>query len=140
TITPTPTPLGPHNFQRGVPVLSLTGHTDAVWFSTWDKTGRYLATAGQDQSVMVWDLGSSLQKKSTGIQTITKPLSSWKLDKVINNNQICWSADGRKLLVATNDHKIQLLDVFANPNAKTTPSAYYDSSKIDINNTSSLFD
>jgi len=130
----TPAP-GPHKFQPGVPVLSLTGHTAAVWFSAWDKSGRYLATCGEDHSVMVWDLGS-LQKKGSSVQSISTPLHSWKYSASVLDYGISWSLDGRKLLVAVQaEHKMHLQDVFS---AQDSSTDIVDISKIDVNNSLSI--
>src|SRR3989441_4229555 len=56
---PRPTP-GPKNLMAGVPLLSLTGHTKGGLNARWDPPGRYLATAGEDSSVLLWALASTV--------------------------------------------------------------------------------
>lgn len=119
---------GPGKLQAGVPVVNLIGHTAAVWASVWSPDGRYLATGGEDHSIMVWDIGATLQKKSTGVQTLSTPLRSWKYDNTIYNNRMCWSPDGRKLLVSLGQSKMYLLDVFGHEDA--TPTYVFDQNKL----------
>jgi serine/threonine protein kinase len=127
--TPTSKPvIGPTKLQDGVPVVSLTGHTAPVWTAVWSPDGRYLATGGEDHSVMVWDIDTMLQKKQSGVQTLSKPMRSWKYDKNIYNNRICWSPDGHKLLVSLGQSKIYLLDVFGKEDA--TPTYIFDQNKV----------
>lgn len=116
---------GPHKLIPGVPLLSITGHSRAVWNAVWDPSGRYLATAGEDQSIMVWDVGSSLQKKPNSIQVLSQPLRRWKFNAAIYSDNLAWTADGR-MLVATilaDENKVQVLDVFGK---KTDPTVYID--------------
>jgi len=128
-IGPTPTAaVGPIKLQAGVPAVNIIGHTAPVWASVWSPDGHYLATGGGDHSVMVWDIGTTLQKNPTGVQTLSKPLRSWKFDTTIYNNRICWSPDGRKLLVSPNQSKLYLLDVFGNGDA--TPIYVFDQNKL----------
>jgi serine/threonine protein kinase/WD40 repeat protein len=121
---------GPRKLIAGVPTLSLTGHTAAVRNAVWDATGHYLATAGDDGQVMVWDIISALQKAGTGSQTISSPLRSWKFADSIYSDHLCWSADGSMLLatVAGEKNRIELLDVFGQ---NTRPATYQDSSQTD---------
>ena len=44
-----------HNIPR-VPVHVFRGHTDEVWFVVFSNTGRYLASASKDNTVIVWDV------------------------------------------------------------------------------------
>jgi serine/threonine protein kinase len=126
-LSPTPA-IGPIKLQAGVPVVNLIGHSATVWTAVWSPDGRYLATGGEDHSVMVWDIGTTLQKNRTGVQTLSKPLRSWKYDANIYNNCICWSPDGRKLLVSLGQSKIYLLDVFGKEDA--TPAYVFDQNKV----------
>ena len=120
---------GPSHLIPGVPMLSLTGHSDEVWNAIWDPTGRYLATAGQDTRIMLWDIGNLLQKNTGSFQSVATPLKSWKLSGEIYSNQLCWSGDGRFLLatfIGDNDtNNVSLLNPFNND---TNPIAYTNAS------------
>jgi len=125
--TPRPTP-GPHKLIKGVPLLVLTGHSGFVWDAAWDPSGRYLATAGDDTRVMLWDIASYLKKGTSGVQSINKPVRSWKFTDTIYDNCLGWSADGRTLavVIATETNKIHLIDVFG---SSSTPHLYQDASQ-----------
>jgi serine/threonine protein kinase len=75
---PTPVP-GPQKLIKGQPLLSLTGHNKSVSGVAWDPTGRYLVTGSEDTHVMLWDIGSYLQKGAAGFQSIATPAHDWKL-------------------------------------------------------------
>jgi len=119
---------GPHKLIKGVPLLILTGHTSPLWEAAWDPSGSYLATAGEDTHVMVWDIASSLTKGANGVQSIKKPVRSWKFADTIFDDCLCWSADGRTLAVVVSGeiNKIHLLDVFG---SSSTPHLYQDASQ-----------
>ena len=123
--TPTPTPApGPKKLMSGVPLLSLTGHSDIVRNVVWHPHGRYLATAGDDTHVMVWDVGSALQKSSGNIQTLSQPLYNWKLNDRLEDNHLHWTSDGRYLVASTTtSNAFYVLDV-STPNSQ--PQKYSD--------------
>lgn len=127
--TPTPTPApGPQKLMSGVPLLSLTGHNDIVRDVVWHPSGRYLATAGDDTRVMVWDVGSALQKSSNSVQTHSQPLYSWKLDNKLADNYLHWTSDGRYLVASTNDsNAFYVIDVFT---SNSQPQKYSDAAQI----------
>lgn len=104
SVTPTPTPIpGPHAFVSGKAVLNITGHSDIVNVVAWDPSGRYLASAGKDTRVKVWDLGSILQKSPASLQTINQPLHQWKFADEVFSSNLAWSPDGRSLAVSAFD-------------------------------------
>lgn len=111
TVKPTP---GPHKLIAGIPLLNLTGHSDQVWNAVWHPSGRYLATAGDDTRVMLWDIGGQLQKGSKSFRTVPTPLRQWKFSSNIEVNGITWVANGRYLAVSvlTENNKIYLIDAF----------------------------
>ncbi len=119
-----PRPLpGPNKLVPGVPVLSLTGHMQGVTVAKWDPTGRYLATGGEDTYVMLWDLGSYLQKGPVNFQSLATPARRWKLASPILTNGLCWSADGQTIAVVTGESRIFLFSAFS---SASTPQIYQD--------------
>lgn len=123
-----PTP-GPHKLIAGIPLLSLTGHSDQVWNAVWHPSGRYLATAGDDTRVMLWDIGGQLQQGSKSFRTVPTPLRQWKFAGNIEINGISWVANGKYLAVSvlTENNKLYLLDAFKG----STPVLYTDTSLTD---------
>jgi serine/threonine protein kinase/WD40 repeat protein len=117
---PHPTP-GPQKLVKGTPILSLTGHSDSVENVAWDPSGRYLATGGYDSNMMLWDIGSYLQRSTTGVQSISKPLHKWALSNKVLSNALCWSPDGQTIGVAIGDSEIRLFDASSNAD---TPHVY----------------
>lgn len=123
--TPTPV-LGPIKLVAGVPVLSLTGHTDGVWTASWSPDGRYLMTAGKDGNIMLWDIATNL-KQSAATPAVATPKHSWTVAGIKFANLtdgVCWTLDGQKL-VAGNDFtdKVYVLDAFG---TSDTPTVYND--------------
>jgi serine/threonine protein kinase len=123
SISPPRSSQGPSKLVPGVPVLSLTGHTQGVTVAKWDPMGRYLATGGEDASVMLWDLGSYLQKGPTTVQSLSTPARTWKLSSPISTNGLCWSADGQSIAVLTGESRIFLYSAFS---SASTPQIYQD--------------
>lgn len=123
TLTPV---LGPRELVAGVPVLSLTGHTDSVWTASWNPNGRYLMTAGKDGNIMLWDIGTNL-KQSAANPTLATPRHSWTVAGIKFANLtdgVCWTLDGQKI-VAGNDFtdKAYVLDAFG---TSDNPTVYND--------------
>ena len=124
---------GPRHLIPGIPVLNLTGHTDEVLNVIWDPSGRYIATAGQDTRVLLWDIGSALQHNPNGFQTLATPMKSWKFAGEIDSSSLCWSADGRSLVVSIGGddvNKVYLINPF---DKNMTPITYTDTNA-DSNN------
>jgi len=119
---------GPHKLIKGIPLLVLKGHSSALNDAVWHPGGHYLATAGDDTHVMLWDIASYLKKGASGVQSINKPVRSWKFSNSIPDNGLCWSADGRTLavVVPTVNNTIYLLDAFG---SGSTPHVYQDASQ-----------
>ncbi|HET9921516.1 MAG TPA: serine/threonine-protein kinase [Ktedonobacteraceae bacterium] len=111
--------VGPKHLISGVPLLSLVGHSQPVRVARWDPTGRYLATGGEDDTVMLWDIASTVQPNATSIQSLATPLRSWKLSSNILASGLCWSADGHTLAVVTGENKIYLYNALSNGSAPT---------------------
>ncbi len=109
---------GPQKLISGIPLLALTGHSNYVTNVVWNPNGRYLASAGQDTRVMLWDIESYLKQQSSGFQTVSTPTRVWKFAKEIAESHIDWSHDGHTLgvtdLITT---KVHLLDAFGKSDA-----------------------
>ena len=119
-------PAGPRKLMAGVPLLSLVGHTQPVRVARWSPGGgRYLATAGEDAYVMLWDISGNIQPSSNDIQSLSKPLRSWKLPENILAGSLCWSPDGSTLAAVTGSNKVYLMRISVSGG---TPTIYQDSS------------
>lgn len=79
----------------------LQSHNDEVWLVQFSHNGKYLASASNDRSAIIWEVdenGSvSLKHKLTGHQ---KPISS-----------VCWSPDDRQLLTCGVGETVRRWDV-----------------------------
>ncbi|WP_028808721.1 WD40 repeat domain-containing protein [Streptomyces canus] len=80
----------------------LTGHTGAVYLTSFSPDGKLLATAGYDRTVRLWDVSDRRHPKALG-----KPLAggtSWVSSAV-------FSPDGRTLASAGDDGRIRRWDL-----------------------------
>ncbi|MFF7644297.1 AAA family ATPase [Streptomyces canus] len=80
----------------------LTGHTGAVYLTSFSPDGKLLATAGYDRTVRLWDVSDRRHPKALG-----KPLAggtSWVSSAV-------FSPDGRTLASAGDDGNIRRWDL-----------------------------
>ncbi len=112
--------------QAGVPVLLLTGHSNDVRSVCWNPKGRYLASVGGDDLVMVWDLDRSLTSLTTqSISTVPRADAIWSIGENLHWKLLTWSPDGRRLALPVPQQPwsyqggsqcVAIIDVFA-PNA-----------------------
>lgn len=120
---------GPQKLISGIPLLALTGHSSDVTNVVWNPNGRYLASAGRDTRVMLWDIDSYLKQKPNSFQTIATPIRAWRFTNEILESHIGWSHNGQTIgvtdLITT---KVHLLDVFGKNN---TPQEYVDTGLAD---------
>ena len=58
----------------GQELLTLKGHTDAVWSVAWSPDGKRLATGSLDQTTKVWDAvsGQELLTLRTALQPVLR--------------------------------------------------------------------
>jgi len=109
-------PPGPLQFTPGKPLVHLISHQDMVSNVAWDSSGRYIASASQDQHVMLWDVGGLLRQKSARLQVMSQPRRKWQFEQNIAAifEILHWTSSGRELIVSGMDSgSFLLLDPFA---------------------------
>ena len=96
---------GVQNTQTDTPVLTLTGHTDAVTFVRWSPDGTYIASGGLDGTVLVWTTndGKTHMSANSTVQPPINPNYVWSVDWLPKK-------DVAQFAVSFTDGTIQVLD------------------------------
>jgi WD40 repeat protein len=92
-----------HDFATGEVSALLRGHTDNVLALAFSPSGRWLASAGKDHSVRLWDL-SALQGQHLGRPPL---VLTGHTDRITG---IAWTAKGDRLASASFDGTVGLWD------------------------------
>lgn len=107
TLTPVP---GPHKLIAGIPFLTLTKPHDVTWVAVWSPDGQYLATAGANTWVMLWDLKQALLSPSKKHQTLDLPHNQWEFTNGLFKTMLSWSPNSQKLAILPSSQRIYLLE------------------------------
>src|SRR3989440_647318 len=83
--------------QLGGTIYTYHGHSDRVHTVAWSPNGSYIASAGADQTVQVWDI-------ATGNHICTC------LGHTDTVSALAWSPDGKRIASASHDKTVQVWD------------------------------
>ncbi|MEM7312598.1 MAG: choice-of-anchor Q domain-containing protein, partial [Planctomycetota bacterium] len=104
----------------GTEVANLFGHAPNRWMSFvgWSPTGKWLATTGWDQTVILWNVAErKMEKQLFGHQSIPRGLhfsqDESRLMSVGSNIKVWDTATGREILSFPNDQPHPSPDEFA---------------------------
>lgn len=87
--------------KEWVQCSTLEGHTNWVWSVAFDASGQRLASASEDGTVILWDLGAGGRK----LQKVTVPRSQVY--------SVCFSPDGQTLATGGSDSLVRLWGINA---------------------------
>ncbi len=92
-----------HDFASGEVIALLTGHTGNILSLAFSPSGRWLASAGKDKTIRIWDM-----TKLGGNKIRIPPLVlTGHTDRVL---EVAWSPKGDRLASASYDGTIGLWD------------------------------
>ena len=68
------------------------GHGSFIWGVSWSPDGRFLASAGENGRVVIWDMDAT--------ESVATLITGWAFS-------VSWSPDGQTLAIGTSDGSIQ---------------------------------
>ncbi len=89
-------------------IKSVRGHKSSVWTTAWSQDGRYLASAGMDNTIRIWEPAtSSCIRVIEGIRGIVR--------------SVAWHPDG-KLLAWVSTEELKTWDAVSGDGSRAVPS------------------
>ena len=99
------------NLSTGNLMFTMTGHTDVVNSLDFSPNGRYLASGGADNNVMIWDINptgatlmATLKGHSESIQEVNFLDDKKIVSAAYDNLAILWDWAGNSILKKLNKH------------------------------------
>ena len=103
----THTPITRPTAQANAPALTLLGHNKPITALSWSPRANILASAGQDDQVMLWDMQAIPQGQNNSPQ----PKAKQSLE-ASGNILLAWSPDGKLLAIGNGAFDHNTLDQF----------------------------